>query len=82
MHSNVEATVMIAFEIHQGNAMARSGTAKLERTPTPPPKITNLMKESTGPGVAGAAVAVAGFFGGSGARGDQLLDSRKYNQIA
>jgi hypothetical protein len=37
--------------------VANSATAKLERTPTPPPKITNRMKEA----LRAAGVAVSGF---------------------
>ncbi|GAB3006664.1 hypothetical protein GCM10023080_085560 [Streptomyces pseudoechinosporeus] len=60
MHSRVEAMVMIAFETAQGMVMANSGTAKLHRTPTPPPKTTNRMKEAIGPGP--AEVATSDFF--------------------
>jgi hypothetical protein len=49
---------MIAFEAAHGMSLANSGTAKLERTPTPPPKITNRMNAAMGPVV--AAVAVSG----------------------
>ncbi|WP_223180195.1 hypothetical protein [Streptomyces griseicoloratus] len=57
---------MIAFEIAQGMAVAKSGIAKLERTPMPPPKIRNRVKEVTGPGDAGVA------FPASSARGDGM----------
>ncbi len=50
---------MIAFETAQGMVMANSATERLERAPTPPPKITKRMKEAMGPGA--AEVAVSGF---------------------
>ncbi|MFJ8539191.1 hypothetical protein [Streptomyces sp. NPDC093591] len=45
----------------QGIAAASSGTAALERSPTPPPHTTNRTKEEKGPGVDGLGVDVLGF---------------------
>jgi hypothetical protein len=53
----VEATVMIALATTQGINPARRGTAKLERTPMPPPQRTNRAKETSGPGAVGGAGA-------------------------
>ncbi|GAA4029062.1 hypothetical protein GCM10022232_88600 [Streptomyces plumbiresistens] len=75
MHSRVEAMVMAAFDTAQGMVMANSGTAKLERIPTPPPKITNRRKEAMGPGE--AEVAVSGF----GARGDFMAASFRRERV-
>src|SRR3954454_11712055 len=57
VHRIVEATVISAFAIAHGIVSATSGTAKLERTPIPPPQTTKRTKEATGPGAAGAAGA-------------------------
>jgi hypothetical protein len=54
----VEATVMIALATTQGISPARRGTAKLERTPMPPPQRTNRAKETSGPGAVGGAEVV------------------------
>lgn len=72
---------MIAFEKAQVMVMASSGTARLERTPTPPPVMTNRRKEATGPGVAEVAISglcasgdfMTGYsFGGVEAAGQRL----------
>src|ERR1044072_335939 len=53
VHRSVEATVITAFATAHGIVIATSGTAKLERTPIPPPQTTKRTKEARGPGAAG-----------------------------
>lgn len=57
VHTRVEATVITAFARPQGIRAASSATAKLERTPIPPPHSTNRANETSGPGAAGVRVA-------------------------
>jgi hypothetical protein len=51
----VDATVTTALATAQGISPATRGTAKLERTPMPPPQRTNRAKEASGPRPAGVA---------------------------
>jgi hypothetical protein len=85
VHSRVEATVMIAFETAQGIVMASSVTAKLDRTPTPPPEITNRRKEATGPRVAEVAVsgfrASGDFMAGSPLEAQRLLEGQRLRAV-
>ncbi|MFD0332504.1 hypothetical protein ACFQZ0_01415 [Streptomyces erythrogriseus] len=74
VHSRVETMVTMAFETAQGIVRASSGTAKLERTPTPPPESTNRTNEVTGPGPAEAATSH--LFPGSGFMVVSFLVSR------
>lgn len=52
VHRSVETTVITAFATAHGIVMATSGTAKLDRTPIPPPQTTKRTKEASGPGAA------------------------------
>lgn len=81
--------VISAFDRVHGISVASRGTARLERTPVPPPKTTKRKKEARGPGVAASGVGEVSDFTAVPSVVDELacltqatinslLDLRKY----